>query len=306
MLFKTSDPYDPFSPFGGAKKARYILGPELLSNGNMESGDPPTAWTAANGGVTSGAADERPGGVGVQSLRVTNSAADTGRATQIIVIPASTWLLVSGYLRNGTGGAELYVANINNNTPIMTVNGLGGGWVGPLYLSGITDGNITVICKVTTSTVGHTGQWDDLSVRAIDNRSLFTTPASVIGDLTISADVTIYGWLGVSPKLQAGVFCSLDSLSLPRNYVSAYVDGTRAHLIKVVNGLYSNVISAVVAYAAGKTISIVKSGTTYQLFYDGTQVGVDSTIADAGIVNNTWCGKFSTYPGNLVDNLDTA
>ncbi len=43
------------------------LGGELIDNGNMEDGDPPTGWTSVNDTISS-AADERTGGEGTKSL----------------------------------------------------------------------------------------------------------------------------------------------------------------------------------------------------------------------------------------------
>lgn len=48
-----------------------ILGPELITNGNMETGSPPANWSAgADTPTLSSAADQRTGGTGTKSLDI--------------------------------------------------------------------------------------------------------------------------------------------------------------------------------------------------------------------------------------------
>ena len=58
------------------------LGGELVVNGNMESGSPPSSWTALSA-TLSAEADERPGGSGTKSLQVARNGG-TANAYQII------------------------------------------------------------------------------------------------------------------------------------------------------------------------------------------------------------------------------
>ena len=54
-----------------------------------------------------------------------------------------------------------------------------------------------------------------------------------------------------------------------------------------------------VTYGAAKILKVVKNGTTYQVSYDGSQVGTDQTITG---MNGTRHGIFSTDGGAKLDN----
>ena len=66
---------------------------------------------------------------------------------------------------------------------------------------------------------------------------------------------------------------------------------------------WTSVISAAATYSAGATMTVIKDGTSYSLFYNNAKVGSTSTISDAGLVSNTKHGLFSTYSGNTLDNF---
>jgi hypothetical protein len=152
--------------------------------------------------------------------------------------------------------------------------------------------------RITESYAGSTNYLDDFTLKPLTLSSLFASLTyNGSTDLTVQTDATI------TSGTQAGVVMNLDSASSPANFVIAYHDGTNAHLEKAVAGVYTSLIDTAVAYSAGATIKIVKIGTTYQLFYNGSQVGADQTITDAGIISNTLHGLFSTYSGNTLDNF---
>ena len=96
---------------------------------------------------------------------------------------------------------------------------------------------------------------------------------------------------------------NLDDAATPANFLVAYHDGTNATLLKCVAGTYTSVITAVAAYAANKTMRVVKDGTSVSLFYNGAKVGTTQTVSDAGIISNTLHGLFSTYASNILDNF---
>jgi hypothetical protein len=69
-----------------------------------------------------------------------------------------------------------------------------------------------------------------------------------------------------------------------------------------VAGTYTELISTAVAYSAGAFVEVRRlAGTdTYQLFYNGSQVGTDQTISDAAISAATLHGYFNTFASNTV------
>jgi hypothetical protein len=104
---------------------------------------------------------------------------------------------------------------------------------------------------------------------------------------------------------KAGVVTNLDSVSNPQNYVLAYTDGTNCKLDKVVGGTLTNVISAACTFSGtpGALLTVIKDGTKYLLIYNGAKIGSTATISDAGIINNTKHGIFSTSVVNHLDNF---
>ena len=139
---------------------------------------------------------------------------------------------------------------------------------------------------------------DNTSLVPLTLSSLFSTVNAGNQNVVVSAGITL------TPGTQAGFVMNLDSATTPLNYVLAYHDGTNAHLVRVVNGVYqTEQVNAAAAYANGRVLTVRKNGTRYSLIYNGTQVGSDVTISDAGIINNTIHGLFSTYATNSFTNF---
>jgi hypothetical protein len=139
--------------------------------------------------------------------------------------------------------------------------------------------------------------FDDASLKALTLASLFASINSDQNDVRVQAEATL------TINTQAGVVVNLDSAVAPANFVIGFHNGVSAKLVKCVAGIYTELITAVAAYGAGRVVQVRKSGTTYQLYYNGVQIGADQTINDAGIINNTIHGLFSTYAGNSLDDF---
>lgn len=146
-----------------------------------------------------------------------------------------------------------------------------------------------------------TGYLDNLSLKPITLSALFASLEVSTTDVLIEAEVTLSD-VAIS-RTQAGVVMNLDDAATPANFVIAYHDGTNANLDKCVAGVYTSVISAAAAYAAGAVLRVIKDGTSYSLYYNNAKVGSTSTISDAGIVDNVLHGLFSTYSANRLDNF---
>jgi hypothetical protein len=153
---------------------------------------------------------------------------------------------------------------------------------------------------------------DDESMKVIVTADLFNVIDDGRADVTVAAAMTLATASTVQekPGLQNGIVVNLDSVSNPQNFVIAYADGTSgsgSYLIKMdkcVGGVYTSLIAnQYVTYAAGATIQVVKSGTTYTLSYNGSAVGTPQTISDAGIINNTRHGYFATDPTHLFGTI---
>lgn len=138
------------------------------------------------------------------------------------------------------------------------------------------------------------GTIDNVFIKALTLNTLFNVrtgasmPASVIATGTITANAP------------SGVCYGLDSISAPTNVIIATHDGgTAVKLEKLVAGTWTTVLSTTASYVAGVLPQIkYTGGTTFQLFYNGTQRGADQTISDAG--TGTLHGVISTYSSNTI------
>lgn len=145
------------------------------------------------------------------------------------------------------------------------------------------------------ATSGDKVYYDAISAKQLTLATLFATVDGGDSDLTVSAE--LYG----NPNgVQAGVVANLDDAATPANFIIGYLGGSgNARLEKCVGGTYTSLISVSVTFAANARIEIRRpSGNTFQLWYNGVQVGTDQTISDAGVVSNTIYGAFSTHAGN--------
>lgn len=89
------------------------------------------------------------------------------------------------------------------------------------------------------------------------------------------------------------------------NHVQARHTGTNAQLVKVVAGVNTTLVDAVVTYVAGAEIRIICQGQQFRLFYNNAAVGTEQTIADAALASATLVGLRSTDTANTFDNFAT-
>ena len=101
------------------------------------------------------------------------------------------------------------------------------------------------------------------------------------------------------------VFGWWDGTTPLQNCLIARHNGVKAVLEKVVGTTRTNLVSQTVTYVAGATVQIRRliNSNTFQLWYNGVQVGVDQTVSDAEIIGNTYFGLFSTHVSNLCGNF---
>jgi hypothetical protein len=141
---------------------------------------------------------------------------------------------------------------------------------------------------------------DDFSLKALTLNTLFSSIETSTADVVAQIELDT-----VVSETQAGIVLNLDDKDNPQNFVVAHLNraDNTCKLEKCVAGVYTSVISAAAAYSAGKSLVVVKDGTSYSLYYNDAQVGATQTVSDAGIVDNTLHGMFSTYDGNQLDNF---
>jgi hypothetical protein len=100
------------------------LGDELVTNGNMETGDPPTGWTSVNATLSS-VSDERTGGGGTKSINVLRTGGSAS-AGQTLTVANNSLLKYSVWDKSveGTNTAMVYLgtADLVTDRILNTVN----------------------------------------------------------------------------------------------------------------------------------------------------------------------------------------
>ncbi len=298
------------------------LGTDIFPNGNMESGNPPTGWTALNGCTLTAEADRT--GSGTQSLGVvrgTSNYCAKLTATQTVGI----WYQFWGWAKSDLAGQSLLLETGSGVQPQYgfysqcwpTITS----WYRFKDVVGVD--SVPAIARATGTT--RTFQidsndsskkyFDDLTLQPLVTSELMTSVSASNTDVDASANVTLS-----NRSSEVGLVLNLDSVSNPQNYVLVYLssnaDNTiNVNLEKVINGIYTTVWNAYPLplngnnntinhslYQAGSPLEVIKSGTNYTVYYNNKYIGT-ATISDSQIINNTRYGLFNTYSGNNLDNF---
>jgi hypothetical protein len=268
------------------------LGAELLTNGNMETGSPPTSWTAGNSATLAAAADERTGGAGAQSLQITNGAASAGEAYQDIEVTAGRWYTFQSFFKRVDSNAGWRVTNIDvlSSGAINTTTS----WVQTLGTGRASASPARVTVRNTQTTLARISRHDDVSFRENDTASMFDAYDVGFVDGSASLDVVRVA------LTQAGVAHYADT----DNFVLAHLNGAdNIILLKVVGGTVSQLASVAATYVAGATLKLIRSGSTYAVDYNGTQLIAPTEIADVVFAACERWAAFNTWAGNALTNL---
>jgi hypothetical protein len=269
------------------------LGSELLIDGGLEnwtSATNLTSWDEFIAGTSTINRESTTVYGGTYSCRLNISA--SGDLAQIARLSAT---VAGGWYRSSVF--------VQSDLPTQFVVGLAG--VSEIFLSSettwaerasthrATGANYYLLGRTSGISNGRTIYLDDASLKAISLPTLFATITGASSNQTAAAKIAT-----LTTGTQSGVVALLDSASNPQNFLNAYHNGTSVLLDKCVAGTYTNLITTTVAFTANAPIEIRRpSGNTFQLWYNGTQRGTNQTVSDAGIINNTRYGLFSTYSG---------
>lgn len=296
---------DGWTVTGGQAVNAPVEGTELLSNGNMEAGNPPTGWAAGNSAVLTGQADERTGGAGAQCIQVARNGVAFPTATQTIAGNTGWhWIKFRGYHKRGTASNSIFTQNAGFTGVIDYFSETS--WTQKTIASIKVGGGGNFIASFgayVPTTDGQTARWDDVSAVPLTKLTAgLICPASLP---VVKATVNVP--LGES----AGVYVCGDGTD-PSNYIGLivhrYQDNTvqRGHiyLYKVIAGVATRVYGATVAYASdGAHVVEIRrtAATTFQVWYDNTQSGTDQTISDAQLQSLRYAGLIATGGGVAVD-----
>jgi hypothetical protein len=139
---------------------------------------------------------------------------------------------------------------------------------------------------------------DNISLKPLTLSELVNTVQTSTQDVIATINTPTLQVTGV----WGGVALNVDSATDPQNMVLAIYNNYTLQLIKMVNGVYTTLISESVKRVSGAELRVIKDGTTYRVYYNDTLIGT-ATISDESIINNTRHGLFSTDASNTLDNF---
>jgi hypothetical protein len=274
-----------------------VPGSDLISNGGMETGDPPTGWNA-EGTVVSFAQSAEQAHGGTKSLKVVADAANEG-ADQVPTLAAGQWANWTYWVFPPATTFRSRSVNFGNVT--LTHSGLSASaWNQIVITNRELVANPELIMR---SAAAATFYLDDVSFKPLTLTELFATlPACGVAAVTAQVVVT------VDPvHTQSGLVLNLDSIATPLNFMVAYLNSTTANLVKCVDGTYTSVISAAVTFNPTHNLKFVKDGDNCSLYYGaaGSEAQVGTTQAVAGMTG-TIHGLFSTHQTSKFDSFQLA
>lgn len=315
------------------------LGDEAVINGNMETGDPPDDWNISGGSTVDGVADERTGGSGVQSLKVTKGTSSLACVYNATNKAGALYKCVSCWYKSGTGayvGGTIY----ENTSPGFSISLADTGsltWVEsavvPLYLTAI-DTSFQVRCNVIGDE-GNTAYYDDISILQVtdapDNESikLYSTrtgntqtyawqesgfnPNSISSweirrsDIQITDSITILCWVKGSAQSTKCLVDKYYASTTQRSFLLATgnVDTSKLLIIISADGGSVNLkkyeSSINVFDNTWHMVGFTFTSNTLKLFVDGIYDMNQSKITD-GSVNNLYDTLYPIYVGGDLAN----
>ena len=175
----------------GAAGSGETLGDELVTNGNMEIGSPPTGWTvySANTAIAS-VSDERTGGSGSKSMSVTRIGSDFLAARKSEIVGTGKLFNASGWIKNIDGtNAKLsyYSSSFVLLLSSATITSTSWTEVNGIYLVSPTDG-LWIYAFLSSSINSQSVLFDDISVKQV------LTPSATGALIYRDAACTVNGW----------------------------------------------------------------------------------------------------------------
>lgn len=275
------------------------LSAELLTN--TEFATDTSGWTAINTATltrrnfASSPNIAPTGGSDNFGLEVASGGNSQAAARQQPTVAVGAWLRVFARAYSPSANTGVGIATITNSRSTVAEDV----WEDLLDIDRNTANPASVIFRAASTAAGDVAYFDALSAKTLTlNELLLSTywPAETLR----SVSARLYMQRGAV----AGVFCNLDSLSNPQNFILAYWNSLTAKVVKCVAGVYTQLISTGVSNEVGAPFELRRtSPTTYQLWLRGSQRGADQTVSDAGIISNTLHGGFSTSNGCYLQNL---
>lgn len=271
------------------------LGAELIVNGGFDSDA--SSWTAGGSATLASIA----GGQSGNCLQITNgSFGSAGQTLPALTVGAYYQFLV--YQKNGlAGGIPRWGINPSANE-YVGIPSTQANWTLKTFIARVTSATSNLTLIVNSAAGSQTSLFDGASVK------LLTDTQALLGDILRKS-----GTFVCHPTVAQFSVCGMDINYLDgNNLVRAVVHRTApaggatdtAKLLKRVSGTWTEVVSGTVTYSAAAELKVIVSGTTFQLWYNGVQVGTNQTIDNSGLGTKVY--GFNTLAGNTVGTVTTS
>jgi len=279
---------------GGVAANTPVPGAEGLTNGNMETGDPPTGWIA-QAATLDGVADERTGGAGVQSIDILGTGVYPS-AYKAAVLPVG-FMRFSGWGKNIAGNAGFFSPAPGFNAPAVGDVA----WVSKTFTFLYTTAN-PYIQLYSGTLATHEARFDDISCKPLTFSEL-VRPLNTVFTADVVAQVKVAAFTAYT---QAGMAVRLNSSTTPTAGIIAYFDGWGDIKCYEFSGsTWTQLFTAAKAFTANGSLQLITDGANIRLIHltsAGAATLIGSTAA-ATITTGGYHGLLSTDPGNTLDNL---
>lgn len=274
-----------------------MLGAELLTDPGLESWATATnlnGWTEEIAGTSTVNKETTTPHGGLAALRLdidaSNSVADVQK-----IVGAVGWLRITAWLKASVAGKTAKLA-YGATGQFTGVYDPGTEWVEYTITGEVSTAGVLYLNRQTAASASL--YYDDVSVKNISVPTMLATQKRTpTGDVIAKANLTIpYG-------LQGGFVVNLADPADPlKNSVWCYIDRaqsttTKAKLVKYgPDGTRTQLLNTTVTYVENALLELRKIGTAYTIYYNGASAGVEQTISDATIIDNTLHMQFASDP----------
>mgnify|MGYP001217212840 CR=1 FL=1 len=223
-----------------------------------------------------------------------NSLVEAGDLTEPLTI-GQWYMFTADMMTTPTGQGDAFY--IRDGASIVNLAGVASNTMTPYNISFralSANGDFAYIGEMSAGDVFYI---DNISLKPLTLSELVNTVQTSTQDVIATINTPTLNVTGV----WEGVALNVDSATNPQNMVIGITNTYRANLTKMVNGVWTEVISGKIKWVSNAELRVIKDGTTYRVYYNNALVGT-ATISDASIINNTRHGLFSTA-SNTLDNF---